>query len=124
MCCGTWISGKEDPDYVLQHPFKIGDVVEIYAIDPKGAVGPAILVIEKLSDTERYYTAQFVVAAEKTYSDFMLKKDGHPMSGLYRVAVHKGDEQEKKLNNEKVLHIFPYRILLTEQDPICLAPCK
>jgi hypothetical protein len=102
----------------------IGDVVEFEATDPKGEVSKAILVIENLGPADRYYMGHFVAASEKGYTDWMFKKDGHPVPGLYKIYANKGDDKDKKLGKEKVDHILKYRVLVTGQEPICLAPCK
>jgi len=124
MSAGPWISGKDDGEYVINHPLAIGDVVEFEATDPKGEVSKAILVIENLGPADRYYMGHFVAASEKGYTDWMFKKDGHPVPGLYKIYANKGDDKDKKLGKEKVDHILKYRVLVTGQEPICLAPCK
>ena len=82
MSAGPWICGKDNGEYVINHPLAIGDVVEFEAIDPKGEVSKAILVIENFGPADRYYMGHFVAASDKGYTDWMFKKDGHPVPGL------------------------------------------
>ena len=81
-------------------------------------------MIESFGPADRYYMGHFVAASDEGYADWMFKKDGHSVPGLYKMYANKGDDKDKKLGKEKVEHILKYRVLVTGQEPICLAPCK
>ena len=124
MPMGPWINGKDDSEYAIANPWDVGSLIEFETKDPAGDACNVLVVLVANGPKERTYSGHFVAASEKSYTDWMLKHDSHPMPGLFRRCVLKGDEREKKIGGEKVIHINRARIVCQDGDPISLAACK